>query len=1181
MRYAVIFALLCGSLLAQSGHAPWPGQAGNTVGYAGYGALTSTTCSSLYGGTWNSAGGTSWATATTVKDCTNTGAVTISCNYCKFQRVDLNNGTGGTTISGSHIVFEGVRSQSNQVGFFNTHLTGSDVWLLYYSATPLASFYTAPPGTSVWPSLDASRTNSTTQTNGGTSVNGNDGYQYGILTTSATGSTYTYGADIWGFGNSFDIEGPPTGSTWLLNSWIHDAAYAATQGYHTDGPGYLNGTAAPSNVNIYGTVVASLGNTNGMAFQMATSGYVDMKSVDNYWSGFEETMSPGDIAPTHFTNSTLTNQFLGTDVKPSQGTFHGTTLGSNTLWACNQIVFAPSTTWTSGDGWTPTSGQNGEFWVLSSSAPASATDQGSNTICGSLSPSTGLFLDQPNNTTSASQTFTLKNNGSSTLTVTGTSMANGSVGFSIVGGTCQSGCALTTGQTGTIIAQFSPTALGPAIDQIQITDNMASPASPQLIPVMGISCVSGAGCTTSSETLTVTASGSGLVTDNFSEISCPPTCSASYATSTVVTLTAIANIGSYFSGWSGSGCSGAFRCTITMSAAESVTATFSTIPPNRTDLTPENTTTTPPASIGTGFSGSTALPATDTSLTSGNYGRCTDGNWLNPTTGATTNGYRFSSGCGDSAECRAWSIDHQLLAVQDQGGGTEPAIFLGPNVAGLVCQRIATTSSTWSSSHGVRLLDSGEFSPSNARWFYYKSGTVSGGTSGQISVMDLTNFANQSTNPPVTLVMDMANGFTPGYATGGTAGTITYNEFSGVEGDNTSSARLAMNFSNNTGGQGTGYLLIVATGNFAGIVAGSVAATTIVYTTFDFSTNTKYSTSWSGSAWVQTNVGSITGDQPGIHNARLNRNGNYVYITATTANCIGSCAGSFYNIAVTGATLFETCTISNPCGHQAQGYGVVFGNGGNRTYAYGVTLPTYTTIAGIPGNGGPVGLNNCSWTYPGYSNAGSCNIATNDSHMNTDADTNGLDTALVGITTTTNTGPEPPWDEVNIGPYRNELFFVSPTTGTVYRSGHTFDSTTSPTSGQYAIGVPSTDQQFVAQMTDWYGGFGKNDNTGTNSCVSATDYWRASNTYAANVNVWIKSSGQNPGNFIFNTGAGGTTSASLPAMNQTPGGTTTDGSVTWTNANVYSCRPDVVIIQTVLPSSLSFPTFSRSGVMLQ
>ena len=77
---------------------------------------------------------------------------------------------------------------------------------------------------------------------------------------------------------------------------------------------------------------------------------------------------------------------------------------------------------------------------------------------------------------------------------------------------------------------------------------------------------------TSSFTLTVTVSGSGTVTSSPAGISCPSTCSASFTSGTVVTLSEAPNSGSYFSAWTGA-CTFA-PCSVTMSAAESVTATF-------------------------------------------------------------------------------------------------------------------------------------------------------------------------------------------------------------------------------------------------------------------------------------------------------------------------------------------------------------------------------------------------------------------------------------------------------------------------------------------------------------------------------------------------------------------------------------------------------------------------------
>jgi hypothetical protein len=56
----------------------------------------------------------------------------------------------------------------------------------------------------------------------------------------------------------------------------------------------------------------------------------------------------------------------------------------------------------------------------------------------------------------------------------------------------------------------------------------------------------------------------------------------------VVTLTASAAGGSTFAGWSGSGCTGTGTCSVTMSAARSVTATFN-LPPQQFPLTVNKT----------------------------------------------------------------------------------------------------------------------------------------------------------------------------------------------------------------------------------------------------------------------------------------------------------------------------------------------------------------------------------------------------------------------------------------------------------------------------------------------------------------------------------------------------------------------------------------------------------------
>jgi hypothetical protein len=78
------------------------------------------------------------------------------------------------------------------------------------------------------------------------------------------------------------------------------------------------------------------------------------------------------------------------------------------------------------------------------------------------------------------------------------------------------------------------------------------------------------------QTLGVTKSGAGTgnVVSVPAGISCGVTCTASFPPTPDVTLTATADPGSAFTGWSGEGCSGTGTCVVTMSQARSVEAGF-------------------------------------------------------------------------------------------------------------------------------------------------------------------------------------------------------------------------------------------------------------------------------------------------------------------------------------------------------------------------------------------------------------------------------------------------------------------------------------------------------------------------------------------------------------------------------------------------------------------------------
>jgi uncharacterized repeat protein (TIGR02543 family) len=100
---------------------------------------------------------------------------------------------------------------------------------------------------------------------------------------------------------------------------------------------------------------------------------------------------------------------------------------------------------------------------------------------------------------------------------------------------------------------------------------------------------------TTNQTLTVTkaGTGSGTVTSTPAGVSCGSTCTASYASGTSVTLSAAAASGSTFAGWSGACTNTTGTCTVSMTAARAVTATFN----------PSSTTTAPCANARTMASG--------------------------------------------------------------------------------------------------------------------------------------------------------------------------------------------------------------------------------------------------------------------------------------------------------------------------------------------------------------------------------------------------------------------------------------------------------------------------------------------------------------------------------------------------------------------------------------------------
>jgi hypothetical protein len=144
-------------------------------------------------------------------------------------------------------------------------------------------------------------------------------------------------------------------------------------------------------------------------------------------------------------------------------------------------------------------------------------------------------------------------------------------------------------------------------------------------------------------TVSSTGTGSGVVTSADGSIVCGSACNASYSSGSVVTLTATAGSGSTFAGWGGA-CSGTGVCQVTMSAAQSVSATFTVQVSNFTLIvaktgTGAGTVVSGDGSINCGTSCSASLSAgTVVSLTA------------TPLSGSTFSGW--SGGCRGTGACQ-------------------------------------------------------------------------------------------------------------------------------------------------------------------------------------------------------------------------------------------------------------------------------------------------------------------------------------------------------------------------------------------------------------------------------------------------------------------------------------------------------------------------------------------------
>ncbi len=236
-------------------------------------------------------------------------------------------------------------------------------------------------------------------------------------------------------------------------------------------------------------------------------------------------------------------------------------------------------------------------------------------------------------------------------------------------------------------------------------------------------------------TVSVAGTGTGTVASAPAGINCAPTCSASFASGTQVTLTATAGANSTFAGWTGGGCSTSPTCTITLTASQLVTASFNT---NAVALTVSL------AGAGTGTiasvpAGINCAPTCTASFASGTQVTLTATAGANSTFAGWTGG-----GCSASPTCTLTLSAAQLVTASFSTSGSAPVLTellagtgtgtVASNPSGITCA--PTCSASFASGTQVTLTATAGASSSFAGW-------TEGGCSGTNPTCTLTLSASQ------------------------------------------------------------------------------------------------------------------------------------------------------------------------------------------------------------------------------------------------------------------------------------------------------------------------------------------------------------------------------------------------------------------------------------------------------
>ncbi len=185
---------------------------------------------------------------------------------------------------------------------------------------------------------------------------------------------------------------------------------------------------------------------------------------------------------------------------------------------------------------------------------------------------TAIASDTSGNTAKTSISLNVANSNSFVLSVTKAGTGSGTVTSNPVGISCGTTCSANYAP-GTVVALTAAAASGSTFTGWSGACTGTGACSVTMSAAKSVTATFTTSTSSFALSVTKAGTGSGTVTSNPVGINCGTTCSANYAPGTVVALTAAVASGSTFTGWSGA-CTGTGACSVTMSAAKSVTATF-------------------------------------------------------------------------------------------------------------------------------------------------------------------------------------------------------------------------------------------------------------------------------------------------------------------------------------------------------------------------------------------------------------------------------------------------------------------------------------------------------------------------------------------------------------------------------------------------------------------------------